>query len=64
MILSLIIACYRFGLTEVSKNAALNKHDFHVMWSAFLLTKTVSLLSFSTLHKIQLKELWTGSQKT
>ena len=36
-ILSLIFACHRFGLTEVFKNVALHRNDFHiVVWSAFL----------------------------
>lgn len=36
IILSLIIACHGFSLTEVSKNVALNKNDFHIVCSAFL----------------------------
>ena len=52
MIPSQIVACHSFGLTEVSKDPALNKTDFRVVWRAFLLTKRVLLLSISLSERL------------
>lgn len=36
IMLSPIVVCHKFGLTEVSKNVTLNKNNFHIVaWSAF-----------------------------